>query len=516
MSRTQRATDTTAAARLALLGRWRIWLLAAGGLLLASLVFLAFRDLANEISYADVVGAVRGVDPHDLVLALLATAISYLALTGYDHSSLRYVGASVPYRVVAQTSFIAYALTNTIGLGVFTGGAVRMRLYGAAGVEAGKVSQAIAFNAVAFGLGISTVGALGLLWDAQALAPLVHLPAWLLSTAAALVLMAIASMLAWCRDGRERRLFGRFPLRLPKTSLALQQLLWSTLDIFAAGAVLWVLLPDGAIGFPAFIGFYAAAIVLGVLSHVPGGLGVFEAVLVFALGGRVPGEALAGALVLYRLVYYVLPLLLAMVLMVLHELRRGAAAPVTQAMSSLAPLLLAAYTLVVGGGGAGVGGDAGYDEATELLALHVPLPLVEASHFLSSIAGLGHVVRRPRHAAATRCRLVGGTVALAALSLLMVLPKGIAVSEALLLGCRWSPRLRCRGSNSPAAHRCSRVPFSGGWLVAVAVICVALTSFAVLRLSATSTTRGSCGGSSSSTAMRRVRCARWWPYACWH
>lgn len=474
MSRTQRVTDTTAAARLALLGRWRVWLLVAGGLALAGLAYFAFRDLWNEISYADVADAVRGVDPRDLALALLATAISYLALTGYDHSSLRYAGASVPYRVVAQTSFIAYALTNTIGLGVFTGGAVRMRLYGAAGVEAGKVSQAIAFNAVAFGLGIGTVGALGLLWDAPILAPLVHLPAWLLSAGAVLILMAIASMLAWCRDGRERRLFGRFPLRLPKASLALQQLLWSMLDIFAAGAVLWVLLPDGAIGFPVFIGFYAAAIVLGVLSHVPGGLGVFEAVMVVALGGRVPGEALAGALVLYRLVYYVLPLLLAMALMVLHELRRGVAAPVTQAMSSLAPLLLAAYTLVVAVVVLVSGVTPATDEATELLALHVPLPLVEASHFLSSIAGLGLLfVARGMLSRLDAAWWAG--LGLAALSLLMALPKGIAVGEALLLVSLVTALSLSRKQFTRKASLLS-VPFSGGWLLAVVAICVALTA----------------------------------------
>ena len=288
MSRRQRTIDFKAASWLPLLQQGRPWLLAAGVIALAGLLAFAFKGLWQEISYDQVAAAVRGVDPGDLTLALLATAVSYLALSGYDHSSLRYVGASVPYRVVAQTSFIAYALTNTIGLGVFTGGAVRMRLYGAAGVEAGLISRAIAFNAVAFGLGVGTVGALGVLWDAQTLAPLVHAPAWLLSTGAWLVLAVIAALLVWCRDGRERRLFGRLRLRLPQASLALRQLLWSVLDILAAGAVLWVLLPDGAVGFPVFIGFYAAALVLGVISHVPGGLGVFEAVMLVASADACP------------------------------------------------------------------------------------------------------------------------------------------------------------------------------------------------------------------------------------
>jgi len=474
MSHRQRTIDFKTASWLPLLQRAKPWLLAAGAVVLVGLLAFAFKGLWQEISYDEVVAAVRGVDPQDLALALLATAVSYLALSGYDHSSLRYVGATVPYRTVAQTSFIAYALTNTIGLGVFTGGAVRMRLYGAAGVEAGMISRAIAFNAVAFGLGVGTVGALGLLWDAQALAPLVHVPAWLLSTCAWLVLAMIGALLVWCRDGRERRLLGRFTLRLPRAALALRQMLWSVLDILAAGAVLWVLLPDGAVGFPVFIGFYAAALVLGVISHVPGGLGVFEAVMLVALGGRVPAESLAGALVLYRLIYYVLPLLLAMLLMMLHELRSGVAAPLTRAVSGLAPLLLAAYTLVVAVVVLVSGVTPATEEATELLALHVPLPLVEASHFLSSVAGLALLfVARGMLSRLDAAWWAG--LGLAAMSLLMALPKGIAVWEAVLLVSLVTALALSRKQFTRKASLLS-VPFSGGWLLAMGAIVAALVA----------------------------------------
>lgn len=474
MRRRDQTIDSNTASWLPLLQRAKPWLLAVGVLALAALLFVAFRGLWQEISYDEVAAAVRGVSTGTLALALLATAVSYVALSGYDHSSLRYVGASVPYRIVAQTSFIAYALTNTIGLGVFTGGAVRMRLYGAAGVEAGQISRAIAFNAIAFGLGIGTVGALGLLWDAPVLASLLHVPAWLLSACAWAALIAIAALLVWCRDGHERRLFGRFPLRLPEASLALRQLLWSTIDLLAAGAVLWVLLPDGAVSYPVFIGFYAAALVLGVISHVPGGLGVFEAVMLLALGGRVPSEALAGALVLYRLIYYVLPLLLAMLLMVLHELRSGVAAPLTRAVSSLAPLLLAAYTLVVAVVVLVSGVTPATEEATELLALHVPLPLVEASHFLSSVAGLALLfVARGMLSRLDAAWWAG--LGLAVMSLVMALPKGIAVWEAVLLVSLVTALALSRKQFTRKASLLS-VPFTGGWLLAVGAIFAALTA----------------------------------------
>ncbi|HEY5810715.1 MAG TPA: lysylphosphatidylglycerol synthase domain-containing protein, partial [Povalibacter sp.] len=348
------------------LQRWKPWLIGLAALVIAALLAHTLRMLLAEFSYQDLLQAIRSTDSASLAWAILATFISFIALTGYDHSSMRYVGADVSHAVTAQTAFIAYALSNTVGLGVLTGGAVRMRLYGAAGVEAGQISRAIAFNAAAFLMGISVVGAAALLWGASAVGPALHLPVWLLQLMGAAILAAAALLLFLCRGGREQRLSGRLRIRLPSVSLALQQLLFSAVDIAATAAVLWFLLPANTIAFPAFVGFFAIAIVLGVLSHVPGGLGVFEAVMLVALRDRMPTESLAAALVLYRLIYYVLPLLLALALLVVHEVRQGTASAVTRAAVSLAPLLLAAYTLVVGVMLMISGVTPATDEATEL------------------------------------------------------------------------------------------------------------------------------------------------------
>ena len=454
--------------------RWKPWLIGAAVIIITLLLVHTLRDFLAELSYENLVGAIRGTGGRSLSLAVLATFVSFLALTGYDASSLRYVGAPVKYRVAAETSFIAYALSNTVGLGVLTGGAVRLRLYGAAGVEAGTITRAIAFNAAAFILGISVVGAAALLWGARSVAPVLHLPTLALQLGAALILLGAAVLIVLCRDGRERKLFGRIQLRLPSASLALQQLLFSAVDIAATAAVLWFLLPDGAIDFPAFTGFFAIAIVLGVLSHVPGGLGVFEAIMLVALHDRVPAEALAAALVLYRVIYYVLPLLLALALLVVHEARHGAATAVTQAAVSLAPLLLAAYTFIIGVMLLISGVTPATDEATELLALHVPLPVVEASHFIGSIAGLillfvarGMLLRLD---AAWWAGLLIGIV-----SMVLCLPKGIAVSEAALIAFLV---LALALSRQQFTRRASLLatPFTGGWLLSVALILVGLTA----------------------------------------
>lgn len=451
------------------LQRARPWLLGLAALALSGLVIETFIDLSHQVSYRQVLEAVHGIAGWKLAMALLATAVSFLSLTGYDASALRYAGARVPYPVVAKTAFIAYALSNMIGLGVFTGGAMRLRLYGAAGVEAGVISRAIAFNALAFGLGISVVGAAGVLADAGTLAPLAHVPVWVLQLLCVLALLAAAGLMWACRRGELA--VGPVRIRLPAPRLAWLQLGVSVVDIVASAAVLWWLLPEGAIGFPAFVGFYAAAMVLGVISHVPAGLGVFEAVMLLALGGRVPAQALAGALVLYRLIYYLLPLLLAMLVLARHEVGRGSAAPVARAMARMAPRLLAAFTAVVAMMLLVSGVTPASEHATELLAMHVPLGLVEAAHFLSSIAGLALLfVARAllrRLDAAWWAALVITLLALAA-----ALPKGLAVIESLVLGSLLLLLVLSRKQFDRKASLLA-VPFTGGWLLAMGVACVA-------------------------------------------
>ena len=451
--------------------RWRFWLYAALALLLGALLVQAAHKVMAELSYSALIDALRGTPSASVLWSVLAMGLSFLALTFYDRSALAYAGARLPYRVVAETSFIAYALSNTVGLGVLTGGAVRMRLYGAAGLEAGVISRAIAFNALGFGTGIVVVGAASLIWGATAVAPMVGLSVGLLKAIGVAVLVAAAVLVGACRGGGDHLRLVGWSLRLPSASIAAQQLVISAVDVAAAAAVLWVLLPAGSIGFPAFVGFYSLAIAVGVISHVPGGLGVFESVMLLALGGRVPPEQLVGALVLYRAIYHLLPLVLALGLLVVSELQRGAATPVVRAAASLSPLLLSAFTFVVGVMLMVSGVTPASVDATALLAQWMPLPIVEAAHFLGSIIGLALLfVARGMFLRLDASWWVG--LGLALVSLVLCLPKGIAVSEALLLGVLAASLALSRRQFNRKAALFSQA-FTGGWLVAVLVVVAA-------------------------------------------
>ena len=415
------------------LGNWTVLGIV---LIVGALVFDSLYALLDHVHYADMVAALHATPRSHVWLAILATVLSYVALTGYDASGLRYAGAQVAPGTVATTSFIAYALGNTVGLGSLTAGAVRTRLYTAAGLDAARVTEAVAFDASALGVSTTAFGAIGLLWGASHIAGITHLPAALLEAVALLVLAGVFALLALCMRQRHVTLFGRWEIRPPPPALAARQFVISAADLSAAAAALWVLMPAGAVDLPTFVAFYALAVTLGVLSQSPGGLGVFEAVILLGCSGQAPPAEVLAALLLYRAIYFLLPLIVAAAMLGVFELRSGAgapfAAPFGRAAVKLSPGLLAALTMVAGVMLLVSGVTPATDEAEDLLRMHVPLFVVEASHMIGSVAGLImlFVARGLLH------RLDAAWWAALVLSLLtgvLALPKGIAVSEMVVL-----------------------------------------------------------------------------------
>lgn len=447
-------------------------LFAAAAVVVALLLLSAVRDVLHEVRYEEIVAAMKATTATQLLLAALATLLSYAALTGYDWAALRYAGARVRYRIVAPTAFAAYALSNTVGFGVLTGGAVRMRLYGAAGIEPTPISRAIAFGTISFGIGTGVMAAIALVSDASGVAPVLHLPSGVLRVAAAVWLLLVASFLAACA-GRTSwaRAAGRI-VTLPHVGLAAWQLLVSAADIVFAAAALWWLLPPSDVSPVAFVGFFAVATLLGVVSHSPGGLGVFEAVMLVTLSNAVPAGQLAGALLLYRALYFFAPLAIALVMLSAYELRAATLSPLGSAARGAATLLLAAMTFIVGVMLMVSGVTPASDDATAFLAAHVPLPLLEASHFLGSVAGLGLLFIARGMLLRLDVAWWAG-VALALLAFLAALPKGVAVSEAAVLVFLLAVLALSRKQFTHKANLLAGA-FGERWLLAIAAAVVAI------------------------------------------
>ena len=418
----------------------------------------AIRHAFDALSAAQIFGA------------LALTAASYLLLTLYDCFALRVLGRRLPWRTAALASFTSYALSHNLGLALLTGGSARYRVYRAAGLGGGEIGSVIALASLAFWSGVILLAGLAAATSTP-ISPILH---WGVSLHWLRILGLVT--VALCCLPPLLRAFGvaaidiggwRTPLPGPAMSAAMT--LVAALDLAAASAALYILLPapDPA-AWPLFFLGYALAIVAALVSHVPGGLGVFEAVVI----ATVPGDKaqLLAALLAYRILYYLLPLLLAALLLAWHESRawrapaKELAAAGQSLLRELAPPLLAALVFA-GGLILLLSGSTPADAARMHALKHVlPLPFVEASHLAASLSGTLLLFLAP----GLLRRLDGAFVATRALlgaAIAFSLAKGFDYEEALLLtgiaaALQWS---------RPAFYRRTALidaSLSTGWIAA--------------------------------------------------
>jgi len=259
-------------------------------------------------------GALAATGGDQVVLAFAFTALSYLALTGYDGLALRHLGVKVPYWLTALASFASYAVSFTLGFPLVTGGAIRYWLYAPAGLTAANVARLTVVAGVTFWLGMASIVGIGFLTASDAVAeinhfhPLANRLIGLSAIAALIVYLAWVGAMHW----RGSAVVGNF--KLPGPLVTLGQMALGMTDVCSASAALYVLLPKGApIGFPTFATLYSFAAMLGIASHAPGGLGVFDATIL--QGVPAPVDALLASLLLFRGIYYVAPFIGAMALL---------------------------------------------------------------------------------------------------------------------------------------------------------------------------------------------------------
>ena len=273
----------------------------------AGAAFVLYRVLAH-IRIREVVASFRAIPARLIGLALLLTCVSYWLLGFYDVLALRYARKQVAYTRALFTAFIAYAFGHNFTLAGVTGAAVRLRLYSARGLTAIDVATVSGFCSLTSMLGLGALAGVSLLLEPNATAVALHFRHTEALLIGAVLVLVVLSYLYWASFVRTPLEIRGWALRPPGALIGLAQPLLGALDFAVAGAVVWVLLPPSAhIGYFAFAGLYAAAITVGLLSHVPGGLGVFEAMLLLMLP-EVPTEELLGSLLAFRAVYYLAPL----------------------------------------------------------------------------------------------------------------------------------------------------------------------------------------------------------------
>lgn len=291
------------------------------GLFVVSLAVLA--HVVANVSIGDLRAAITNTSVGQFAGAAALAALSYLALTGYDAIAMRQLHRKVPYRITAFGSFTSYAISFTLGFPLITGGTVRYWIYSRVGLTPGKVASLTVIAGLTFWIGMACVVAVSLLSSAEAVANLNYLAPWMNKAIGAGILAAIAAYLVWVSRGRRRVRIQGFRLQLPGPLATMGQMTLGIVDVCAAAGVLYVLLPSGhSLDFPTFLGLYVFACMLGIVSHAPGGIGVFEATMLRSITG-VSGESVLAALLLFRVIYYLIPFVLALALLGANEsLRR--------------------------------------------------------------------------------------------------------------------------------------------------------------------------------------------------
>lgn len=447
----------------------------AAVLAVIALGFVALDSLTHEIRYSQVRAAFHALEGWQIALSLGFTAASYFALTFYDFLALRTIGRPLPWRTAALASFTSYTLSHNLGLSLLTGGSARYRIYVSAGLDGPEVAKVVMLAAANFWAGVLVVAGAAMLvhsggldFGAVALSPTVtHLGgAALLALLGALAFAATRAR----RVSLPRSLAGiRMPL--PSGRAIAAQVGVSVADIACAGAALFVLLPGAdPAQLPAFVLAYALGIVVALVSHVPGGLGVFEAVVL----AIVPGDRaqLFAALIAYRLVYYLLPLALAALLLAWREGARSARVArifggVQSVATGLSPLVLASATFLGGGMLLLSGSLPAIHARMGLLADLLPLPFIEASHIAASLVGTALLLLAPGlyrrldgafHA--TRLLLLAGAF--------FSLTKGIDYEEAIAC-LALAGLLQMTRSAFYRRTALTEAPLTAGWAAAVAM-----------------------------------------------
>ena len=458
-----------------------------GPVLVFLMLWLALYILRRELQpyhYRDIARVVRELPRSAILAAIGFTSLAYALLPGYDAIALAYVGRPLAIFRIGFGSFVAYGLSQTLGFPLLTGGSVRYRFWSVWGLSATEIAQAASFAGVTFSLGAIAICGVVFLLEPSASIQLLRLPVGAVRAGGAVCATVVATYLAWSARRREPLRLGSWLLPVPPPGIAIAQLAVAALDWAAAGAVLYVLLPPGGrLGFMPFLGAFLLAQFAGLASHVPGGVGVFDTLIVILLSPWLPAGPVVAALVAYRAIYYLLPFFLAVLMLAAYEIRHRrerviivvstAGALAGKWVPAVVPYAISVTTFAAGTILLVSGVTPSIHGRIVTLDAALPLGVIELSHFMASVAGVGLLVL----AAALRRRLDAAyslTAGLLTLGIGASLLKGLDWEEATALALVLAVLLPCRREFYRKAALTTE-SFSPGWLVAVSLVISVVT-----------------------------------------
>ncbi|MCH9656912.1 MAG: lysylphosphatidylglycerol synthase domain-containing protein [Planctomycetes bacterium] len=425
--------------------------------------------LSKELKHYDIHeirSAVAHIPAWRLWAAAELTVFNYLVLIGYDYLAIRAIHHPLPLGKISLASFTGFVTSYNFGA-LLGGTSVRYRLYSAWGLSAVEILQLIIMLGTTYWIGVFALAGIVFILQPFPIPASLHFPFENVQPVG-YILLAIAVgyvMLPLIR--RSPIVIKGIKIELPKTGMTVLQLAVSAADLVIASATLYMILaPELSVSFGEFLGVYLLATVIVVLSHVPGGVGVFELVILSLVASQSSATILAGLLV-FRVIYYLIPLFVALIMLALHELFLNRAiatrlvSETTHWSSALAPLILSWCTMLAGAVLLLSGATPIVTGRLSSLQDAIPLVLVEVSHIISSVTGAALLVLAPGLQQRSNSALSWVTL-LSGLGIIVSLLKGFDYEETVLLSIIFFALLASRNQFS---HRGSRLghSFNLGW-----------------------------------------------------
>jgi len=289
------------------------------------ILYQMLRDMDPE----DVLKALRGTEIKTVVLAGLCVAAGYFTLTFYDFFALRAIGRNeIPYRIAAFAGFTSYSIGHNVGASVFTGGAVRYRVYSSWDLTAIDVAKVCFVAGLTFWLGNAAVLGIGVAYHPEAASSIDQLPVWLNRVLGLVLLAILCGYVVWVSSRPRHVGRGNWTVTLPGGRLTLVQILIGIVDLSFCALAMYILMPDEPyVGFVVVAVIFVSATLLGFASHSPGGLGVFDAAMLYGImhfDSQFDKEELLAGMLLFRVLYYIVPFVISVMLLLFREVMLGA------------------------------------------------------------------------------------------------------------------------------------------------------------------------------------------------
>jgi uncharacterized membrane protein YbhN (UPF0104 family) len=292
------------------------------GLCAVAFAFWLLWKEVRGISMADVGVGLAAIPAHRWLLAVASTLLAYAALAWYDRIGLAHLGHKLSWTFISLVSFTTYALSHNIGASVFSGAVVRYRAYSTKGLTLAEVGVLVAFCSFTFGMGTVVLGGLVLCIEPEVVARVVDAPAWVGRAAGVCMLGAVALYGIGSILHFPPLKIGGFEIVYPRPPIAARQMIAGPCELIGAAGIIYFALPAaGNPGFLIVLGVFLASFSAALISHAPGGLGVLELVFVKAMPDAPVANVLA-ALIVFRILYLLVPLAFAIVMVFLFERQR--------------------------------------------------------------------------------------------------------------------------------------------------------------------------------------------------